>query len=138
MYSYFILVMIPLHFSYLLTGPLEFPEPQLKDLVLIEVDRWYDLGLQLSLKYSCLDAIKSTNKGTTADCRRDMFHTWLQTQENPSYHQLVRALVAMGEQKEAKQLCEKYGESLPPTHWWYCYTNHCFICCLQVPNIMQL
>ena len=87
-----------------------FPEPQLKDVVLIRVNSWYDLGLQLDLEDSRLEAIKSTNHGNTEECRRDMFRTWLRSQTDPSYQQLVRALVAIGEQKEAKHLCEKYGK----------------------------
>lgn len=86
--------------------------PQLKHLVVMGVTNWYNLGLQLDLEVNSLDEIKSNNRGNIDDCRREMFRTWLNTQTNASYKLLVKALVAIGEKKQAKQLCDKYGRPL--------------------------
>ena len=85
-------------------------EPQLKDLELVQVNKWYDLGLQLELKDAELEVIKRENQGNLKACQREMFRVWLRMTPTPSYQQLVEALVAVGEAKAADLLCKKYSK----------------------------
>ena len=82
----------------------------LKDLVLVPVAEWYDLGLQLGIGDEDLDVIKRDNPGNLKACKREMFRAWLKITPNPSYQQLVEALTAVGDVREANQLCKKYGK----------------------------
>ena len=82
----------------------------MKDLVLIKVTEWYELGLQLGVEDAELEVIEKSNRGDFKACRRNMFRAWLRITPNPSYQQLVEALVAVGEAKAADFLCKKYGK----------------------------
>ena len=84
--------------------------PQLKDLVLVQTIEWYDLGLQLGIDDTELDVIEKNNRGDLRACRRNMFRAWLRITHSPSYQQLVEALMAVGEGKEADLLCKKYSK----------------------------
>ena len=84
--------------------------PQMKDLVLIKVTEWYELGLQLGVEDAELEVIEKNNRGDLKTCRRNMFRAWLRITPSPSYQQLVEALVAVGEDKEADLLRKKYSK----------------------------
>ena len=84
--------------------------PQMKDLVLIKVTEWYELGLQLGVEDAELEAIEKNNRGDLKACRRNMFRAWLRITPSPSYQQLVEALMAVGEGKEADLLSKKYSK----------------------------
>ena len=84
--------------------------PQLKDLVLVKVISWYNLGLQLGVEDTELEDIKINNPGNLEACRRDMFRAWLRIIPSPSYQHLVEALVTVREVREADYLCKKYGK----------------------------
>ena len=84
--------------------------PQLKDLVLVQVIRWYELGLQLGVDDTELEVIKRNNPGDLEACRRESFRAWLRITPSPSYQQLVEALVTVREVREADHLCKKYGK----------------------------
>ena len=84
--------------------------PQLKDLVLVQTIEWYDLGLQLGIDDTELDVIEKNNRGDLRACRRNMFRAWLRITPTPSYQQLVEALMAVGEGKEADLVCKKYSK----------------------------
>ena len=84
--------------------------PQLKDLVLIQTTKWYDLGLQLGIEDTELDVIEENNPKDNGVCKRRMFRAWLRITPSPSYQQLVEALVAVGEISEADRLCRIYGK----------------------------
>ena len=84
--------------------------PQLKDLVLVQTIEWYDLGLQLGIDDTELDVIEKNNRGDLKACRRNMFRAWLRITPTPSYQQLVEALMAVGEGKEADLVCKKYSK----------------------------
>ena len=88
------------------------PKPVLKDLVLIAVTRWSELGLQLDVADSQLQAIKKNNQGNTEECKMDMFRAWLSNTINPSYSQLVEALEVIGEHTTAENLRKKFGETM--------------------------
>ena len=84
--------------------------PQMKDLVLIKVTEWYELGLQLGVEDTELEVIEKDNRGDLKACRRNMFRAWLRITPNPSHQQLVEALMAVGEGKEADLFCKKYSK----------------------------
>ena len=85
-------------------------EPTMKELVLLHVNEWYNLGLQLDIGDGELETIKKNNPGDIAGCRRDMFRKWLRNNTSPSYTQLVEALVTIGEYGKADHLCKKFGK----------------------------
>ena len=83
--------------------------PQMKDLVLIKVTEWYELGLiQLGVDDAELEEIEKNNQGDLRACRRSMYRAWLRITTSPSSQHLVEALMTMGEAKEADLLCKKY------------------------------
>ena len=84
--------------------------PRLKDLVLVQTKEWYDLGLQLGVEETELDVIQSDNPQNIRACRREMFKAWLRITPTPTYQQLVEALVAVREVREADALSKKYGK----------------------------
>ena len=85
-------------------------KPQMKDLVLIKVTEWYELGLQLGVDDAELEEIEKNNRGDIRACRRNMFRAWLRITPSSSYQQLVEALMVVGEGKEADFLCKKYSK----------------------------
>ena len=83
-------------------------KPQLRDLISdVQTTEWYHLGLQLNLDSFKLRQIQ-------VDARQNqehltlMFEAWLQVSENPSWQDVVRALKAIGERKEAVKLQHKF------------------------------
>ena len=74
---------------------------------LTEVNNWMDLGLNLGLKLSTLEAIQ-THKSTTADRRTQMLNEW-QKQATPTWSTVLQALVKMGMRHLASQLAQKHG-----------------------------
>ena len=92
----------------LLSKPLVLPK--LKDLVLVQTKEWYDLGLQLGVEDTDLDVIQSNNPQNLRACRREMFKAWLKMTPTPTYQQLVDALMAVGEVREADTLHKKFGK----------------------------
>lgn len=81
----------------------------LKDLVLLPVINWFDLGLQLNIPEDNLNIIKHNNPTDMKTCRREMFSAWLESDPDASYGQLVNALHTMGYHNVAEHLCTKYG-----------------------------
>ena len=78
--------------------------------MLVQTIEWYDLGLQLGIDDTELDVIEKNNRGDLKACRRNMFRAWLRITPSPSYQQLVEALMAVGEDKEADLVCKKYSK----------------------------
>ena len=79
------------------------PQPELKDLVLIELVNWHDVGLQLGVKEYELKKIEHDYR-CHDDQKREMFSTWLKSVNSPNYHDLIEALEKVGERKAAQQL----------------------------------
>ena len=50
----------------------------MKDLILIKVTEWYELGLQLGVDDAELEEIENNNRGDLRACRRNMFRTCAQ------------------------------------------------------------
>ena len=89
---------------------LSLAEPQLKDLVLIQTVEWYNIGLQLGVEDAELKVIQQNHPRDSEACKREMFSAWLQKASSPSYQQVVEALRAVGENREADRLCMKHGK----------------------------
>ena len=87
-------------------------KPQLKDLVLLQTTKWYNLGLQLGIEDTELDMIEENNPKNIDVCKRKMFKTWLRITSSPSYQQLVESLQTVGEIREADRLSKKYGKTM--------------------------
>ena len=97
--------------------------PKLKDLVLVQTKEWYDLGLQLGVEDTDLDVIQSNNPQNLRACRREMFKAWLKMTPTPTYQQLVDALMAVGEVREADTLCKKFGKGTAAASLCYLQTG---------------
>ena len=83
------------------------PAPELKDLDLIKLVNWQGVGLQLGVEDYELQTIEM-NYQKHGDQKRAMFRVWLRTCANPNYHDLIKALEAIGERKVAQQTREKF------------------------------
>ena len=72
--------------------------------------RWMDLGVELGLSYSTLEAIEVERSKRVNDCRRDMFVAWLRMRDKvsavgePSWSVLQAALRRMGEKGIADRI----------------------------------
>ena len=102
-----------LHLQYLISSygvPYPHAEPQQKDLVLVQTVEWYNIGLQLGVEDAELKVLQQNYPRDSEACKREMFSAWLKKTSSPSYQQLVEALRAVGENREANRLCKKYGK----------------------------
>ena len=72
--------------------------------------KWMDLGLELGLSYSTLEAIEVERCKRVSDCRRDMFAAWLQMRDDvstvgePSWRVLKTALKNIKEKDVADKI----------------------------------
>ena len=87
-----------------------FPQPELKDLDLIELVNWQGVGLQLGVKDYELQKIQ-LDYHRHDDQKREMFRVWLRTSVNPNYDDVIKALEVIGERKVAQQLRDKFVTS---------------------------
>ena len=78
--------------------------------MLIQTVEWYNIGLQLGVEDAELKVIQQNYPRDTEACKREMFSAWLKKTSSPPYQQLVEALRAVGENREANRLCKKYGK----------------------------
>ena len=76
----------------------------------LRVGDWYRLGLTLNLESDDLDIIEEDHRGEKRKQTRKMFQLWLETQPDPSYEQLIKALRKVGDERVANSLCSKYGK----------------------------
>ena len=86
------------------------PKPTLKELVLVKVTNWHNLGLQLNIDDDELRTIGRNNPQDQDACKRDMFRAWLKNCPQASYPQLIQAMVDIGDVNEASILGKKHGE----------------------------
>ena len=85
-------------------------KPCLKDLILLKITQWYELGLRLNIERYQLELIKKNNPGDTSKCVIDMFYHWLHNSLDASYHKLMEALCDIGEIEAASQLHNDFGK----------------------------
>ena len=82
--------------------------------MILAVDEWEDLSLELGLLYSTLNAIKKENRGDIVACKREMLASWLNRSDNvsrrggPSWQQLAIALRKINKIPEAENLESTY------------------------------
>ena len=87
------------------------PEPHLKDLVHLPLaPYWYELGLMLELSPSDLKTIEVDQRGSIMRCAIEMFSIWLNISPSPTFEQLTRALLKIGQKEVAEQIIKKYGK----------------------------
>ena len=86
------------------------PNPELKDLMHLQVSDWYSLGLALKLIPYDLNIIEKDFRGDTRKQTCKMFELWLKTQPDALHEQLIKALHKVGDERVANFLCKKYGE----------------------------
>ena len=91
------------------------PNPELKNLINLQVSDWYRLGLALGLNSYNLDVIEKDHRGDRESQKRKMFDHWLRTQRDASYEQLIKALHEVGDETVAACLCGKYEIFTPFT-----------------------
>ena len=70
---------------------------------------WYRLGLQLGVKVDELNVIEKNYPRDANMCKIKMFTEWQRGDTNPTYHNLVRALAAVGKKKLAESVCSDQG-----------------------------
>ena len=70
--------------------------------------QWYDLGLQLKLPPSILDAIASDHQ-TADDCKRMMLRKWLQSDPEASWEKLAVALSLTGHKTTAAVIKRQFS-----------------------------
>ena len=75
----------------------------MKDLILIKIAKWQEVGIQLGIDDHEIQKIYLDYKKLD-DCKREMFRTWLRTSINPNYSDLIKALEAAREMKAAHDL----------------------------------
>ena len=92
------------------------PKPVLKQLILLKILEWFNIGLLLDLEEHDLKAIKRSCGDDFKACCREMFSLWLQTETNPSYQRLIKVLYDAEELEAAKQLQRWFGKYIlfPP------------------------
>ena len=87
-------------------------EVELRDVVLALKDvagtQWYDLGLQLKLPPSTLDAIAADHQATD-DCKRAMLRKWLQSDPEATWERLAAALTLTGHKTAAAVIRRQFS-----------------------------
>ena len=71
------------------------------------VDRWYQLGINLSLQPYELNKIERDCRGSERRMLQ-MLDLWLRRTPNASWGNVVSALLQMGEDRVADNICQKY------------------------------
>ena len=85
------------------------PKPELKDLVMLKISDWNDVGLQLNLDEHDLYMIRKSHSDFNTR-RREMFALWLCSDPSPSYRTLARALFRADENRIATEICTRHGK----------------------------
>ena len=67
---------------------------------------WYNVGLQLGVSEYELKNIEQ-DYPRLKDRKREMFSAWLRSCSNTNYHNLIKALDAVGESKAVQQIRAK-------------------------------
>ena len=79
----------------------------MRDLLQLNFNRWYDVGIQLDIPDSVLDEIERDWLQDVHTARRRMFQAWLRT-GRASYRALAGALDRSGETALAEQIRNTY------------------------------
>ena len=90
-------------------------KPTLAELLeYVRTNRWENVGVQLGLDDTSLEAIRCENNHNIDDCRKGMFRLWLFSHSNPTRKQLLDALKKKSVAEfEIASTYEKYLLQLP-------------------------
>ena len=86
---------------------------ELKDVI-----DWFGLGVHLGMDIAKLKGIERRN-GDIEECKHDMLQAWIDTEGEPSWYSIVRALRKIQENDLAEKLEKKYRESFCTSSQWY-------------------
>ena len=97
------------------TGYAQPSQPQMKDLILVKILNWQEVGIQLGIDDHEIKKIDLDYKKVD-ECKREMFRTWLRTSIDPNYSDLIKALKAAGEMKAVHDLQDtmSHGQNEEP------------------------
>ena len=93
-----------------LTSNLGCATPLLRDLVLLHISAWFDLGLRLGIEEHVLKLILKDNQNDTAACCRAMLSHWLSQSVHATFQVLIEALCDVDEYVAARQLHYEFGK----------------------------
>ena len=103
--------------------------------------KWYDLGIQLRMETSHLDAIETQHRGNPDKCQRQMLSDWLNTSPPPTWQRVVDALCSpvIDKKSSAERLRHIYCNQSPDEgnmfSIYQCHMSHFhFTECCKKPN----
>ena len=70
---------------------------------------WFHLGLYLGLSLHELEAIRADKQGQTKDCRSAVFTRWIDNTVEPTWSDIVTALVGIGRKSLAQTITSNHG-----------------------------
>ena len=73
-------------------------------------DEWYSLGTELDIGDEELDNLEEKYKDDPHKRLLKMFGVWLEKGEDPTYRQLLEALVEIDKKDVAESICTKLGK----------------------------
>ena len=77
------------------------------------VTNWEEVGILLDLEYSDIKTIEHDKQQDLRRCKIEMFNKWLEQEENPTWEKYCKALESACYVVLAKELHEKYCNSVP-------------------------
>ena len=81
----------------------------IKELYNTAANKWEDIGILLDIEDGELAKVKADNHGDSGSCLREMLRIWLKkVNPQPSWTDLIEALIHLREEKLAQQLKERY------------------------------
>ena len=76
---------------------------------LVNIDRPYELGVQLNIDDTSLNMMRADNRNEPGRQLIEVFDLYLRQSEEASWVEVATALRAIGEKKKAKIIMEKFG-----------------------------
>ena len=81
----------------------------IKELYNTVASKWEDIGILLDIEDGQLSKVKADNPTSSENCLREMLRIWLKKVDpQPSWADLIESLNALGEEKVAQSLKERY------------------------------
>ena len=74
----------------------------------VKTAKWYHLGLELKLDEDNLALIKEDHRLDSPGALKEVFRTWLEECEEPTWLAIVNALREVGDKRRAKDIEEKF------------------------------
>ena len=84
-------------------------KPLIKELYNTVANKWEDIGILLDIEDGQLAKVKADNLMNSGNCLREMLRIWLKKVDpQPSWTNLIDSLNALGEEKLAQTLKDRY------------------------------